>query len=562
MTRRPALTVTAVLGLLSNVGLTAGVVVALDPRLGGQLTRWAVLLASSRHLAAPAAGQGAPAGLLEQAPWACFAVTFILLQFLAVAWASRVLFLDRALPVLQAAPLRDRGLMANRLVRLSGILARHALPLLAAAIWLTLTAGSKNPAWVPEAIRRPGDPGPPAETATRLAALAGAAAAVPAAVVTGTVLSLATRALELRRPTLGRSLALPLGAAGGAACLVLFRLCSSPQDGGWLNPARFGPVEALFLAGMSLAGLMAAAVYLGPAYRVLASSVSAASGGAGRPIWAPQWVRGPVGAVLVRDLSLARSNPVTYVRAALCALMPFAFPVVRMRLGGAAEGVLLPGLLGLPLATAAGVWLLAVSELLVGLGRVDEEMADVFLASPQGVRGLRLGRMVSGFVIGGVLFLVAAAATLLAGGRAESSGDAGGVEVLLYFGVILGLALGQAALAAWSGRVAPVRGGSDPEDSPGSEVPEIAGGPGLLLEQVPLSMPALRIVGFMGLHLAACVTLPAQVSGLGAGGVPVAKALVFLGAILPAGPRVAAARRLPGSRRRLVTTRAAAARED
>jgi len=534
-----------VLGILGNVGLVVGLVVALDPRLGGELTRWTLTVVSPSYPAVFPEGVEAPAGLLRAAPWASFTVTFILLQFLAVAQASRVLFLDRALPVLQAAPLRDYQLMTNRLVRLSGVMARNAWPLLAAVTWLALTAGSKHLSWVPEAVWSAIDPGPPAESAARLAAFAGGATAVPAAVLTGMALSLFTRVLELQRPSLGRLLALPLAVAGGTTCLLLFRLCASSADSGLLSPTRFGVTEALVLMGICLSGLALAVKHLGSGYRALLGPVATVSEGAGRSTWAPMWLRGPVGAVVARDVSLAWSNPVTYVRASMCVLIPLSYPVVRMKLGGTAEGVLLPGLLGLPLATACMVWILAVSELLVGLGKVDEEMADTILAAPHGVSGLRLGRMVSGFLIGGVLALLIATATLLAGGLGESSGDGKGAEVCLYFAVILGVALGQSALAAWSGRVEPLRRDSRSEELSGGEVADVAGGPGLLLEQVPLSTAALKLVGLLGFHLAACLVLPARVAVTGAGGLAVAKALVFAGTVLPGALAVVAVRRFP-----------------
>lgn len=520
--RRPGLV--GVLGLLSNLLLSAALIVGLDMRLGGGVTRWLLSVV-------PGVGRAPPD---PSAPlWAALTLGLLLGLGVSVPTASRALFLDRTLPVLLASPVRSRRLLWSRVRETFLGSVRFLAPVLAAVVWLV----GREAGWSGRE---------PAAIADLLAAALAGSLAVPAAsTLAGVLLSLALAASERRHPALGRLLSLPLALLPLAAGIALVAC-------GRLGPGSVAAVPASIGAGAAGLGLLGATAWLGSRYRRLASSPPPGGRRAGRGAWAGAWLRGPVGAVVARDVSLAATNGLTWARVAIALGLGLAYPLVASRLGVAAAAgkALLPGGLGLPLAYTMLVWLLSLSEVLMGLGHADQAMSLTWSAGPPGPSRLRRAKTISGFVIG-------APPALLTGMAVAAAGRLGPTDGVLLAIAVLTLTFGQAGLAASGASGGPGRRGSKEalaEGVKGAEtVDSGASGQsltavGLLLEQVVITAPGLRAMGRMAAHLALALTLPRLIAAWGTGaswhagaggGVAVLMllaALPGLTALLPAAP--------------------------
>jgi hypothetical protein len=510
----------AVLGFVSNLLLSGALVVALDPRLGGRATLW--LLSATPDGAAPPA-TGGPV-------WAALVLCLLVGLAASAPLASRALFLDRALPALLSSPMSSRRLLWTRVRGTLLGLGRLAGPFGVALVWLC--------------VSREGGAGPGAGCAAGAAAaaftvaLAGAVSALSAATLAGVLVSLTLAAVERRHPALGRLLSLPLALLPLTVAAVLVLR-------GWAGPAFLTPAAGLVAAGATGLGLLAAILWLGPVYRRLASRVPPRDRWAGRRVWTPLWLKGPVGAVVTRDVGLALTNGLTWARVVICLGLGLLYPLVREAVGAspALAGVLLPGVFGLPLAYTAFAWLLSLGEMLVGLGQVGQAMSLTWLAGPAGASRLRQGRIASGLLLGAPTALLTGGLVLL--GETGAAGPVG-----LFAAILLALAFGQVGLASGSPLSDPDRRGSKSALEDGVRGAEAvdAGAPGqslgaigLLLEQVVLSTSSLKSLGRMAGHLVATLTLPRLVLGWlgrengpgGAAAMTAATAVLFVIAALP-----------------------------
>jgi len=510
----------AVLGFVSNLLLSGALVVALEPRLGGRATLW-LLSATPGGAAAPATGGPV---------WA--ALNLCLLGGLAASapLASRALFLDRSLPALLSSPMSSRRLLWTRVRETLFGLGRLAGPFGVVLAWLC--------------VSREGGAGPGAGCAAGAAAaaftvaLAGAVSALSAATLAGVLVSLTLAAVERRHPALGRLLSLPLA-------LLPLTVATALVLRGWAGPAFLTPAAGLVAAGATGLGLLAAILWLGPVYRRLASRVPPRDRWAGQRVWAPLWLKGPVGAVVARDVGLALTNGLTWARVVICIGLGLAYPLVREAVGASPTlaGVLLPGVFGLPLAYTAFAWLLSLGEMLVGLGQVGQAMSLTWLAGPAGASRLRQGRTASALLLGAPAALLTGGLVLL--GETGAAGPPG-----LFAAILLALAFGQAGLVSGSPLSDPDRRGSKSALEDGVRGAEAvdAGAPGqsvgaigLLLEQVVLSTTSLKSLGRMAGHLVATLTLPRLVLGWlgrengpgGAAAMTAATAVLFVIAALP-----------------------------
>jgi hypothetical protein len=509
----------AVLGLVSNLLLSGALVVALDPRLGGRATLW-LLSATPGGAAAPATGGPV---------WAALILCLLVGLAASTPLASRALFLDRALPALLSSPMSSRRLLWTRVRGTLLGLGRLAGPFGVALAWLC--------------VSREGGAGPGAGGAAVAAALtvalAGAVSALSAATLAGVLVSLTLAAVERRHPALGRLLSLPLA-------LLPLTVATALMLRGWAGPAFLTPAAGLVTAGATGLGLLAAILWLGPVYRRLASRVPLRDRWAGRRVWTPLWLKGPVGAVVTRDVGLALTNGLTWARVAICLGLGLLYPLVREAVGASPTlaGVLLPGVFGLPLAYTAFAWLLSLGEMLVGLGQVGQAMSLTWLAGPAGASRLRQGRIASGLLLGAPTALLTGGLVLL--GETGAAGPVG-----LFAAILLALAFGQAGLASSGSPLSdPDRRGSKSALEDGVRGAEAvdAGAPGqslgaigLLLEQVVVSTSSLKSLGRMAGHLVATLTLPRLVLGWlgrengpgGAAAMTAATAVLFVIAALP-----------------------------
>lgn len=506
---RGAVALEAWAGLLFSLAAAAGLFAALAPGFGGRLTTVVLTLAARGPVPGVPATGVAP--LPVNAPlWAALVVHFTLtLGFGAIA-GPRHLFADRGLPVWLGAPLTSPRLLLGRVLAASLSVAGSARPTLLVILALAVApAGAAS--------------GGALTAGVRLGALVAAVAGVLASGVSGSLVALIVTGLQRRHPTAGRLVYLVLGAGSMAAAVPVARA----------GPGALGPWVGLgFLGAVGLA-LVATAIWLGPAYRRLATSpwsppsaarpatttavpaaapaiapaarAAAPSAATATPTRPPApsparfELRGPGGAVVHRDLGLALSNPLTWARLGLCVVGALLYLVARVPLGrlGAFLG---PGLFGVPLAYTAGVWFLCCVEVLTGLGKVDEAMALTLLAGPLGERGRRKARTLANAALGVPAALSTAALVLAIEWRFSV---VTGPEALAFLLAAAALAAGQAALAAGWSRLPAAREDDDLDS------PLATAGPAVLLEQVPLTPAGLRAVGWCAGHAALVAAFPA-----------------------------------------------------
>jgi len=465
---------------VSTIGalvMAAGVLFAVDPRLGGAATRRLL------HLTGHSGFEGAS---LAGALWAATLANAFLLLLASGMVSTRRLYTDRLLLPLVLSPAPSRLLAANRVVASAFDLMSIGRITLPPLLWLIVT-------------------GPGSLELAASGAVFGLAA-IGSSALLGFLVALLIRACT-EAGALGRLVA-PLLALLPAG-LVIPLVGVGPSVLNWQSAAASVGVTAL---------LAAATLAAAPHYR---AGVFTAGTGADRPLWRPAGFLGRgglVGATVNRDVSLVASNPVTYFRLLALLLLVVVYPLVETRLGSLGH-LLLPGVFGLPLAYALGTWFVSVSEIGVSLGQVDGALSLAVAASPCRAADVRLAGFLSNSALG-VPTCVAAGLAVLALSRDSTYGAAGSLG---YAAALVVLALGQAALAASLSRNGADRGQEVRVDS--------TGWIGMLLEQVPLSMDGLRTLGILASHLALTLVIPSQmVRFVGTGP---AYALLILFAVFP-----------------------------
>jgi len=462
---------------MSTIGalaMAAGVLFAVDPRLGGAATRR--LLDLTGH----SGFDGVP---LAGALWAATLTNAFLLLLASAIVSTRRLYADRLLLPLVLAPASSRLLAASRVVASASDLISIGRITLLPLLWLIVT-------------------GPGSLELAASGAVFGLAA-IGSSALLGFLAALLTRA-STEAGALGR-LAAPLLALLPAGLVIpLVRI--GPAVLNWQSAAASVGVTALHAAAT-----LAAA----PHYR---AGMFTAGTGADRPLWRPAGFLGRgglVGATVNRDVSLVVSNPVTYFRLLALLLLVVVYPLVETRLGSLGH-LLLPGVFGLPLAYALGAWFISVSEIGISLGQVDGTLSLAVAASPCRTADVRLAGFLSNSALG-VPTCVAAGLTVLALSRDSTYGAVGFLGCAAALIVVV---LGQAALAASLSRNGTDRGQEVSVDS--------TRWIGLLLEQVPLSMDGLRTLGVLASHLALTLVVPGQmVRFVGTG--PAYALLILLG---------------------------------
>jgi len=462
---------------IATLVMAAGILFAVDPRLGGAATRRLLDLTSHGGFG------GAP---LAGALWvATLTNTFLLLLASAIV-STRRLYTDRLLLPLVLSPTSSRLLAANRVVASTSDLMSIGRITLLPLLWLIVT-------------------GPGSLELAASGAVIGLATIASSALL-GFLVALLIRASTEAGPV-GRLAAPLLALLPAGLAIPLVRV--GPAVLNWQSAAASVGVTALLAAATLLAA---------PQYR---AGVFTAGSGADRPLWRPAGFLGRgglVAATLNRDVSLVASNPVTYFRLLALLLLVVVYPLVETRLGTLGH-LLLPGVFGLPLAYALGAWFVSVSEIEVSLGQVDGALRLAVAASPCRAADARLAGFLSNSALG-VPTCVAAGFTVLALSK-DSTCDA--VGLLGYAAALVAVALGQAALAASLSRSGTNRGQEVCVDS--------TGWIGMLLEQVPLNMDGLRTLGLLVSHLALTLVIPSQmVRFVGTGP---AYALLILCAVFP-----------------------------